>query len=889
MNSPDFMKEAYNNILRTDNVVQKFHKLIHYNLFLLRYITALTYASLISSNTKNTTTERLIVDTFQRPTEGQWFTLLENISKKKNHDLSFIDNLLKELITNDSSKLFNSAYSFCIDNTFYKEDNITIYNFFKKIISMKNRVISHGLITEEKAKFICEALIPIMEDVYDRFNKIFAIEVINVYEDYNLNLTISPCNNKTDRFNEYESISDSGIYCYVNNKFITLFPFLTCKDGEIFFYDNFDVKSNRINYHNNLRSIYIKTSCESMYELFNIDRNSLLSNPLKVLVRISQNGICHNLPSKDFDNFIGRKNELLKLDNMVTHERHFITALDGIGGVGKSAIALEYCTSLLTGAKDKNNYFEYIIWVSAKTTIFENGSIRQIKQSFQHFEQLLDAILDVMSFSEYKDVLIDAKKAIIYELLATAKTLIVLDNLETISSGNISDIWTFINDIPVPSKVLLTSREYHQNVPQTLRIENLSREDSMEFLIQSCEQIKLNYNDVSDISESIIDISSGIPIAIKSIIGQISLGKSYRSICKSIEKNTDNLAEFCFKEQLSLLTQNHMKILLLISFSIENLDLDSITYMMDDLDEYEVLRLIDKLNSLSIIKIEIIDDKHTYSMLPLIKTYVLISTSDDHLKNSIKLKLTDYYSLKDVEPYHLYPLEQRVLNKTDIIPRKLIDKAMIHAEAEQLEEADIIFRKVLEDFENDSYVWFMYSEYLSKYQNKFDDAVSSLKKANTISENYYYLKKIGDLQIKLKNYDAAIKYYQTAQSTAEDTRNMEEMHYCIGTAMYAKVRKIRQQLKSIRSSALTNERSILYGSIIENFEKYLEVQPKIYDGKKIKVFRILSEAYFGIRNYEKASYYIENAIDLSDLDDTHIQYKKYIQQQMQLCNCVVRT
>jgi len=69
-------------------------------------------------------------------------------------------------------------------------------------------------------------------------------------------------------------------------------------------------------------------------------------------------------------------------------------------------------------------------------------------------EQLLDTIFDVLGFQEYKEYEILLKTQFANSLLEIGKTLIILDNLETIKQDYLLKIWEFVNQIPAPSKVI---------------------------------------------------------------------------------------------------------------------------------------------------------------------------------------------------------------------------------------------------------------------------------------------------------------------------------------------------------------------------------------------------------------------------------------------------
>jgi hypothetical protein len=127
MHLPNFLREDYDEVMLTDNEFQKFHKIIHFNLKLLKYITILLYVDCINGQYKRVKVDKLLAGNFQRPTEGQWLSLLELVISQKDNfykgkNKLFNTNLSKEVI-ND----FNIFYSSLIKNFHNQKMDLSCY------------------------------------------------------------------------------------------------------------------------------------------------------------------------------------------------------------------------------------------------------------------------------------------------------------------------------------------------------------------------------------------------------------------------------------------------------------------------------------------------------------------------------------------------------------------------------------------------------------------------------------------------------------------------------------------------------------------------------------------------------------------------------------------
>ena len=139
----------------------------------------------------------------------------------------------------------------------------------------------------------------------------------------------------------------------------------------------------------------------------------------------------YRLLDRGFEHFVGRVDLRERLLQAVCGDpRIWIVNVHGPGGVGKSALV-----NWAAHASHKEQRFEAILQLTAKETMLTDTGIRRFSRSLYSLENLLDHIL--LLFEENPEQELSVKKGIAIDLLSAWHTLIILDNMETISDGRI--------------------------------------------------------------------------------------------------------------------------------------------------------------------------------------------------------------------------------------------------------------------------------------------------------------------------------------------------------------------------------------------------------------------------------------------------------------------
>lgn len=172
--------------------------------------------------------------------------------------------------------------------------------------------------------------------------------------------------------------------------------------------------------------------------------------------------VLHNLPQPDYVKFIGRNQEKEKIIAKLRpypYSRNPVITIDGIGGIGKSALALEIGHYFLNNCNklEKREIFDAIVWTSAKIDVLraDRGIVRRSYAS----RTLTDICRKIAVTLEIEESIQSETKEgfeLICRELSKKRVLLIIDNFETIDDEAVRE---FLQDIlPPPTKAIVTTR-----------------------------------------------------------------------------------------------------------------------------------------------------------------------------------------------------------------------------------------------------------------------------------------------------------------------------------------------------------------------------------------------------------------------------------------------
>lgn len=339
-----------------------------------------------------------------------------------------------------------------------------------------------------------------------------------------------------------------------------------------------------------------------------------------------------NLPNTSYTKFIGRekeKNEIISLLRPYPNSQYHLIIIDGIGGVGKSTLALEIANYYVNNIDhiDETDRFKGVVWTSAKKNILTaKGIVRRSNE--QILRNLGDIYAEIARVYDRPDILAvnaDEQTRLIRHLLSIERTLIIVDNLETVDD---EAILSFLREIPAPSKALITTR-HRIDGAFPMRIEGLSDDERMQLIDIECSRKKLNLDNAQRMELAMV--TGGIPLAIVWTIGLLSYGNlnDLERVIQKLKSATKDYSQFTFNEAIQFLRgekkTNALKLLLGLSLFAESATREALGYVCGIADEIERDEGLSELLQLSLINF----DSGRYSMLSLTREYCKAEMAGD--------------------------------------------------------------------------------------------------------------------------------------------------------------------------------------------------------------------------------------------------------------------
>jgi predicted negative regulator of RcsB-dependent stress response len=332
----------------------------------------------------------------------------------------------------------------------------------------------------------------------------------------------------------------------------------------------------------------------------------------------------HNLPQPDYTSFVGRRRELGWLrQHLSPNDRAWQMVIAGIGGVGKSALALAIADFYREHYNDlpAEDCFEAIIWITAKEEMLTiKGRERRALPGLitRTLEDMYTTISQTLQREDITRALTEEQDRLVQKALREQRALLIVDNLESVTDERVR---LFLYNLPAPTKCIITSREW-VDVAAVLKLKGLSPEEAENLITEEAmaREVKL---DVVE-QQRLIERTAGLPLPIKLSIARMASGEMFDQVMRWLGNySAGDLSDYCIKGQIDVVRQldlNAWKLLLACSLfdqeagaSREALGSIADLSLADRDDGLTLLQQLSLLNRTE-------DDR--FGMLPMVQEYV---------------------------------------------------------------------------------------------------------------------------------------------------------------------------------------------------------------------------------------------------------------------------
>lgn len=316
-----------------------------------------------------------------------------------------------------------------------------------------------------------------------------------------------------------------------------------------------------------------------------------------------------HLPGRTYTRFLGRKRELAAIVDLLTDRNNRqIVAISGLGGTGKTALALE-----TVAICQRKKLFDHVFWETAKEENFVGGEIQRRDAAEISLPKVLEAIGQRAGT--------DAK-----QFLASNRCLVVLDNIETVPDYRalVAGIVQLTGD---RSRFLITARPQFTAWSEVFNVllGGLDEGDAVDLLRDEIKNRGLAVN-VDDAGlRRIAEAAGGAPLAMKLLAGHLRHADAESiagELLRMEDASTEAMYAFIYRASWMRLSKPARKILLAMTAFPATADMHSISVVsLLSRDELKsALRELVEVSLLDLFRPE--DELPRYGIHPLTRHFL---------------------------------------------------------------------------------------------------------------------------------------------------------------------------------------------------------------------------------------------------------------------------
>lgn len=421
--------------------------------------------------------------------------------------------------------------------------------WFINFATFRNGTRGHGATLPSNCSNAC---LPLENSIKLLINNLYLFkrEWVFLHQNMSGKYRISKLNNSTSHFNNLKSDTslqskyENGLYVFFGNR-IKVELILSTPELDDFYFPNGNFKEKSyelISYISDKR----KEGDSSKYLIPASELPASETEGLGMLDVIGN--FFSNIPPI-YNGYVSRKyleEELYKV--IMDLDRYPIVTLKGIGGIGKTSLALSVLHSI-----SKTERYDVVLWFSSRDIDLTTDGAKHVKN------KILNEVDVANEFTELLDKR-GLKKNEKIDLLAKEMTkstigpmLFVFDNFETVK--NPVELFAWIDTyIRHPNKILITSRtskSFKADYP--IEVSGMNTEECEVLINKTATEFGITHLLSPKDVEKIIQESNGHPYVIRIFLGEIAKNNKVGDI-KRIVAGKDDILTALFRRTYSWLS-----------------------------------------------------------------------------------------------------------------------------------------------------------------------------------------------------------------------------------------------------------------------------------------------------------------------------------------------
>jgi tetratricopeptide (TPR) repeat protein len=341
-----------------------------------------------------------------------------------------------------------------------------------------------------------------------------------------------------------------------------------------------------------------------------------------------------NLPRRA--SFFGRSIEMAKvLRALGPEERSWGAVIDGIGGIGKTALAIEvaYC------CKDQC-LFDAFIFVSAKQKRLEPSGLKTETRSATTLDEFINETARALGKPAIARLMGEDKRRALLDALRTTRVLLVYDNLETLTKEEQETLVDWLRFLPQGCKAILTSRRRAGESALWLRLEKLDWETARA-IIQHESAREMRLETLWHVDETrwhqLYEETGGSPLALIWTLGlmrtrPLTFDRALEMLRQGSSRESD-LQKFIYEEARRELGASDMAVLEALSLFVPSATFGALMFTAN-LSRTALEAVLERLSALSLVD-EVGETEEQYSLHPLTRRFARADLADDTETESV--------------------------------------------------------------------------------------------------------------------------------------------------------------------------------------------------------------------------------------------------------------